>query len=62
MFEDGAEGTEADWTLDGFSAVGESVTTLHNHYYIASYRQYLSYDRYLQSGPYHFGYLPALPD
>ncbi|MET0145591.1 MAG: immune inhibitor A domain-containing protein [Ilumatobacteraceae bacterium] len=62
VFEDGAEGTTADWTLNGFTAIGATTTGAYKHYYIASYRQYLSFDRYLQSGPYNFGFNPALPD
>ena len=61
VFEDGAETGANGWTVDGFEAVGESQTTMHDHYYIASNRQYVSYDRYLQSGPYLPG-VPARPD
>lgn len=33
-----------------------------DHYYLASYRAYLSYDRYLRTGPYNFGFTPEKPD
>ena len=61
VFEDGAEDGANGWTVDGFKAVGASETTLYDNYYIASNRQYVSYDRYLQSGPYNFGF-PTRPD
>ena len=61
VFEDGGETGANGWTVDGFQAVGAAQTTLHDHYYIASDRQYVSYDRYLQSGPYLPG-APARPD
>ncbi|MGA3486778.1 immune inhibitor A domain-containing protein [Micromonosporaceae bacterium DT55] len=55
LFTDGAEGT-TDWALDGFSVVGASATDLYDHYYIAGHRSYVSYDKYLKTGPYFFGY------
>ena len=55
IFTDGAEGT-TDWALDGFSVVGASATDLYDHYYIAGHRSYVSYDKYLKTGPYFFGY------
>jgi len=33
-----------------------SSTSPYNHYYIASYRAYTSYDAYLRTGPYNFGF------
>ena len=45
----------------GFRAVGTSVTTLYDRFYIASNREYVSYDKYLKSGPYNFGF-PNRPD
>ena len=38
-----------------------SSTQLFDHYYVASNRQYVSYDKYLQTGPYNFGF-PDRPD
>jgi immune inhibitor A len=58
---DGAEGAST-WTLGGFTIVGATKTELFDHFYIAGYRSYVNYDRYLQTGPYFFGYLPSLPD
>ena len=55
---DGAEdAANSAWTADGFSAVGATSTFKANHYYIASYRAYTSYDAYLKTGPYNFGFL-----
>ncbi|MFI5934866.1 immune inhibitor A domain-containing protein [Actinoplanes sp. NPDC051494] len=57
---DGAEGTPA-WTAKGFSIVGSTVTQAFDNFYIAGNRSYVSYDQYLKTGPYNFGY-PAKPD
>ena len=62
VFSDGAENGNNGWTPSGFSAVGSSKTTLYDNYYIASNRQYVSYDQYLQSGPYNFGDPVNRPD
>jgi immune inhibitor A len=62
VFADGAETPPNGWTLNGFTSVGASVTTLHDNYYIASNRAYVSYDRYLRTGPYNFGFLNTRPD
>jgi len=59
---DGAETSPNGWTLAGFSAVGDSVTKGYANYYIASHRDYVSFDKYLQSGPYNFGFLNTRPD
>ncbi|HZI97201.1 MAG TPA: immune inhibitor A domain-containing protein [Actinomycetales bacterium] len=61
VFSDGAEDGDNGWALDGFSAVGASVAEAFDNFYIASKRQYLSYDQYLESGPYNFGF-PDRPD
>jgi immune inhibitor A len=57
LFESGAESGDEGWTAAGFSAVGASVEQDFNNYYIASHRDYVSFDTYLQSGPYNFGWL-----
>jgi immune inhibitor A len=62
VFSDGAENGNNGWTPSGFSIVGASKTTLYDNYYIASNRQYVSYDQYLQSGPYNFGDPVNRPD
>ena len=56
VFTSGAETSPEGWTLSGFSAVGANFTKLYDNYYIASYRSYTSFDKYLKSGPYNFGY------
>jgi immune inhibitor A len=61
IFADGAE-TDAGWSLNGFSVVGATKTELFDHYYIAGHRSYVSYDQYLQTGPYYFGYQNTRPD
>ena len=61
VFRDGAENGANGWTLDGFTDVGATQSAFVDHYYVASNRQYVSYDRYLQTGPYNFGF-PTRPD
>ena len=62
VFSDGAETSPNGWTLNGFASVGATTTTLYDNYYIAGHRTYVSYDKYLKSGPYYFGYLNTKPD
>ena len=60
-----AENGLGDWTTNatgGFIAVGTEYTTQHPGYYIAANRTYTSYDQYLKTGPYFFGYGTAFPD
>jgi immune inhibitor A len=61
VFSDGAETTPNGWALAGFSSVAGSFTTAYDQFYLASNRSYVSYDKYLQSGPYNFGF-PDRPD
>ena len=61
-FSDGAESADAGWTLDGFAVVGATYTRLFDNYYIAGNRSYVSYDKYLKTGPYFFGYANTRPD
>jgi immune inhibitor A len=61
VLTDGAEG-DTTWKLDGWAIVGSSTTNPFKHYYIAGNRSYVSYDRYLKTGPYNFGWLSTKPD
>ncbi len=61
-FSDGAEDGLAGWDADGFIAVGATSTNEFSHYYIAGSRSYTSYDKYLKTGPYYFGYGGTRPD
>ncbi len=61
LFSDNAETADAAWTAAGFSRVGASFTKDYAQYYIAENRQYESYDKTLQTGPYNFGFT-ARPD
>jgi immune inhibitor A len=57
--EDGAEG----WTMDKFVIVEDGQTSqTYDHYYIAENRQYLGYDRTLETGPYNFGWGQTSPN
>ncbi len=62
LFADGAEAGDDGWTFDGFGIVAATTTQEYDNYYLASYRSYLSYDQYLQTGPYNFGWLNSKPD
>ena len=61
VFADGAETSPNGWTLDGFASVGATQTQGYDNFYIASNRTYTSYDKYLKTGPYNFGW-PSKPD
>ena len=56
VFADGAENPPNGWELKGFDSVGSSITRDYDNFYLASYRSYTSYDKYLKSGPYNFGW------
>ncbi|MDQ3616973.1 MAG: immune inhibitor A [Actinomycetota bacterium] len=62
LFESGAEAAPEGWTLNGFSAAGATFTEEYDNYYLASHRDYVSFDKYLQSGPYNFGFLDSQPN
>ena len=62
VFSDGAESGANGWTLAGWSAVGSTSSTFYDNYYIAGNRSYISYDKYLKTGPYYFGYLNTRPN
>ncbi len=55
VFSDNAETAAPGWAVVGWSTVGSSTSTSFDQYYIAGWRTYVSYDRYLKSGPYNFG-------
>jgi immune inhibitor A len=58
----GAESDDEGWALDGFRPTTGQETAEFHHYYIASHRTYESFDRYLATGPYNFGFLDSRPD
>lgn len=62
VFTDGAENPPNGWDLAGFSAVAATISNDYDNYYIAGYRTYVSFDQYLKSGPYNFGFLNTKPD
>jgi immune inhibitor A len=62
LFTSGAESGDEGWTFDGFSAAGASFTKAYDNYYVASNREYVSFDKYLQTGPYNFGFADSKPD
>ncbi|CAM5453485.1 M6 family metalloprotease domain-containing protein OS=Streptomyces tendae OX=1932 GN=GUR47_07820 PE=4 SV=1 [Streptomyces tendae] len=56
VFTDNAETADAAWKATGFTRQGASFTNDYAQYYIAENRQYVSYDKTLQTGPYNFGF------
>ena len=62
VFSDGAEDGANGWTLEGWSDVESQIEALYDNYYIAGHRSYVGYDKYLESGPYYFGYADTRPD
>src|SRR5215204_4139448 len=52
---DNAENGDNGWTLNGFKTSNGREKTNAPHYYIAEYRQYRTYDKGLETGPYTFG-------
>ena len=62
LLSDGAEDGAEAWTLDGFSVEGASTTDEYDNFYVMGHRSYVSYDRYLKTGPYNFGFANTRPD
>ncbi|MER6980466.1 immune inhibitor A domain-containing protein [Streptomyces carpinensis] len=62
VFSDNAESADPAWTAAGFSRIGASFTKDYKQYYVAENRQYVSYDKTLQVGPYNFGFSTTRPD
>jgi hypothetical protein len=56
------ETDDEGWALDGFRPTTGSETNDFDNFYIASHRTYTSFDRYLETGPYNFGFLDQRPD
>ncbi|MFJ8544514.1 immune inhibitor A domain-containing protein [Streptomyces sp. NPDC093586] len=56
LFSDDVETADAAWSAKGFTRQGASFTKNYAQYYIAENRQYVSYDKTLQTGPYNFGF------
>jgi immune inhibitor A len=61
IFTDGAEGTAAGWTLNGFKTTTGTETSTFDNFYLATNRTYESYDKYMRTGPYNFSF-PDRPD
>ncbi len=62
MFESGAESGTEGWTAAGSPQSARRSARAVRNYYIASHRDYVSFDKYLQSGPYNFGWPNTKPD
>ena len=62
VLSDGAEAGAGGWTLAGLRASSrQTYTRTFDNYYIAGNRSYVSYDKYLKTGPYFFGYANTRP-
>lgn len=62
VLTDGAEDGSPAWTFDGFQIIAETTTTQHDNFYVMGNRSHVSYDKYLATGPYNFGWLNTRPD
>jgi immune inhibitor A len=62
LLTDGAEDGGTAWDLDGFSIVAATTSKDYDNYYVMGHRSYVSYDKYLLTGPYNFGFLNTKPD
>ncbi len=62
VFEDGAETVDAAWAAKGFRRAQGTQEVEYDHYYIAANRSYISYDKYLKTGPYNYGWAKTRPD
>lgn len=62
VLRSGAEDGDEGWTLDGFSSTTGTETGIFDNFYIASHRSFVSYDKYLKTGPYNFGFTNTMPD
>ncbi|GAA2821315.1 immune inhibitor A domain-containing protein [Crossiella cryophila] len=60
VFTDGAESGNNGWTLKGFRTTTGTETKTFDHFYVATNRTYASFDKYMQVGPYNYGW-PARP-
>ena len=52
----GTAETDEGWALAGFRTTTGSETLFFSNYYILSNRQYIGFDKSLQTGPYNFGF------
>ncbi|WP_262851423.1 immune inhibitor A [Mumia quercus] len=62
VLSDGAEDGGAAWTFNGFSIVAATTARDYDNYYVMGHRSYVGYDKYLQTGPYNFGFMNTKPD
>ncbi len=62
VFEDGAETVDGAWMTAGFRRTTGTEVNSYDNYYIAANRSYVSYDKYLKTGPYNFGWATTKPD
>ena len=61
VFSDTAETLAAGWTATGFTRTTAVKTVEYDNFYIAGHRSYVSYDKYLKTGPYNFGWANTRP-
>ena len=58
----GTAETDEGWTFDGFRITTGAETQFFFNAYILANRQYIGFDKSLQTGPYNFGYLNTEPN
>ena len=62
VLTDTVETLDPAWTASGFTRTKASVSQGFDNFYIAAHRSYVSYDQYLKTGPYNFGWPSTKPD
>ena len=62
LLSDDVESGDNGWTAKGFSRMSGTTSEQVSHFYLAENRTYTGYDRYLQTGPYNFGWSNTKPD
>jgi immune inhibitor A len=62
VLNDGAENGENGWALKGFKPTTGTETNEYDNFYLASNRTYESFDQYMKTGPYNFGFADSKPD
>lgn len=62
VLSDDVESGDNGWSADGFTRTSGTTTEVKTHYYLAENRTYDGYDRYLETGPYNFGWSSTRPD
>lgn len=62
VLSDDVESGDNGWSADGFTRMSGSTSEQVQSYYLAENRVYSGYDKYLETGPYNFGFASTRPN